>query len=159
MTKRKHNLAKRRARHSRAVLRQYNVCVIHTDWGQSGLLNWKQVRPVLATPTIASAVTDERYHWTIYLAGLAVDAHGKRYTKGVEVAAGQPYRADELAGVMQAEHEELIATIPAGHLVGEAWIAFPYEHEVCEDWALGVFEAVGGWNSRHEEQLSLIEDM
>src|SRR5690606_41623304 len=64
-------------------------------------LNWKQVRPILSTPAIASAVTDERYQWTIYLAGLAVDAYGKRYTKGVEVAAGQPYRADELAAVMQ----------------------------------------------------------
>lgn len=144
MTKRKHNLVKRRARHSLAVLKVYNVCAIHTDWGQSGLLNWKRVQPVLATPSLAVSVTLERYHWQIYLAGLAVDAHGKRYTKGVEVTVGQSYRADELAGVMQARHEDLISTIPAGQLVGEAWIAFPYEHEVCEEWALGVFEAVGG---------------
>lgn len=150
MTRRtkKHNLAKRRANHSRAVLKTYNVCVIHTDWGQSGLLNWRCIRPVLATPTIAAAVTDERYNWTIYLAGLAVDGNGKRYTKGVEVAAGHPYRADELAHVMQERHEEVLAGIPKAHYVGKAWIAFPYEYEVDEAWALEVFEAVGGWDEK-----------
>lgn len=141
-----YNPMKRYPRERKALLRLYRVAVVTVDpSGRQGLIDWRTCKNIAPGRTIAEAVCDIAHHWTIYLAAFCIDDKGHRYTKAVEVAPEGIYVSDDLAEVIRVFYSELRDGCNPRHMVASGWIANPSGHQLSEEDAARIFEAVGAW--------------
>lgn len=150
--RKKNNGPARMQRFTRALLSQNNIAVIHIEpSGRQGLINWKNCKSVAAGKLLASGICDIAHHWTIYLAVFCRSQDGQCYIKADEIAPQGQYRSEQLAGVMEQYHNELMATCNPAHVIGQGWIASPVGHSLTEEQADRVFSAVGAWTHTEQE--------
>ena len=148
MSKRKpHNLRARMGRALGAILRSNAVAVVNlAPSGRQGMVNWRNCKSIPPGRRIADAVCDYAHHWTIYLAGLCIDQHGRRYYKSQEIAPQGIYKAEHLTDVIEQTYRAQLATCNPQHLVASGWIAIPDDVSMTEQQAAAVFEACGAWD-------------
>lgn len=144
--RKRNNTAARMQKFTRALLRQHHIAVVHIENPErQGLINWRNCKSVAAGPQLASGICDIAHHWTIYLAVFCQKPNGERYIKAEEIAPQGQYRSEQLAGVMEQHHAELLQTCNPTHVIGRGWIASPVGDSLTEEQADRVFEAVGAW--------------
>ncbi|WP_122414451.1 hypothetical protein [Pseudomonas viridiflava] len=147
MKRRKQNNCFVRAERScRALLSTNHVAVVNVDpSGLQVMVNWKSHKQI-RTLTIANALFDFSYRWTIYISAMCRDERGAEYVKSVEISPEGLHKVDRLTDAIEHYYLELRGTCNQNHLVASGWIAIPAEVSLDEAQAAKLFYAAGAWH-------------
>lgn len=123
MSKRKpHNMHKRMAASSAAILRQHGVCVVSIDpSNRQGLMSWKSLKNVRHGRVMANAICDYSHEWVVYIAVMCVDQSGTRYMRSCEIAPSGRHRSDDLSGAIEEHYRAQIGDCNQNHIVASGW--------------------------------------
>ena len=128
-----------------------NIAVGFVTGGRGCLLvDLRNSRVSSASETTIRLISTLRHRWSVLIAVLGVDSHGKQYMKSEEVTVTEPCLQSELSNVLNIEHIALGKNFNKQHLVNYGWLATPYVKEWDEQEAFKILSALGAYTGREE---------
>ena len=149
----RHNIHKRHALYSRALLKQLNSAVVWIAGQRNNacvLANMKTGDLIPIGKELQGAIADVAHDWSVYCAVFGRRQDGEEYMRGVQVDAPRCYQhhiADQLNEIHMREFESM----NPNHRVGLGWIACPWGADISEEMAGRLFDRLGAWDNEKLE--------
>lgn len=103
----------------------------------------KKIVPVSAT--MARAIDEVPYLWSVYIAAFCIGQDGKEYMKSEIVQTTSRYYQKDLCEFLNGQHQTLIANCNENHTVSVGWLASPHGVDFTEEQASELFTVLGAW--------------
>lgn len=149
MSKRKaHNINKRHAAYSRALLKQLRAGIVWIAGQHDSkclLVNLHTAEQIPIGRELQGAIETVAHDWSIYCGAMGRRQDGEEYLKGALVKAPRCHQ-HQLADQLNDLHRDIIESVNPAHRCGAGWIACPWGWDIPEEDAATLFDRLGGWN-------------
>jgi hypothetical protein len=100
------------------------------------------------THGIASAISDFRFKWSIYLVIGTTSRRNNKELKIDHVPCAEPYLQSELVGYLNKRHQDFIADLVSKNVRMDfaGWIAKPSGREIEPEELFDIFYNLGAWD-------------
>lgn len=144
--KKKSNIHLRHRRIAEASFNKY-VIAYATNQGMKETSLIKMPGAKIVKPTLfeAQTLTENRFHWTMHLAGFGRKENGLEYMEYEVIKTSAPYLQRDLVHYLNDRHQEFLRQMNDSRRVGAGWVATMSGREMTEYELKEIFNRLNAW--------------
>lgn len=139
-------MRKRQERHTRHIVRNLAAVFVTGVTDKVQCVHLPTRRRVSIDGSLAQAIADTPFQWSVHICALCRAPDGKEYVKGITHYFKVRYRQSNLTHHLNESHQKFLKeSIPKDQLLAAAWLASPLGRDMDNEMAFEIFKKMGAF--------------